>query len=94
LLDKTRIRPGKTGQDWIRRVTNWDQERYQPTILSLVRMLHSCEQQACHGSNERGTPPIHGSNKACHGSNERGTHGIGELVLCSRVWRRVCECLI
>jgi hypothetical protein len=21
-------------------------------------------------------------------------HGIGELVLCSRVWRRVCECLI
>ena len=22
------------------------------------------------------------------------THGIGELVLCSRVWRRVGECLI
>ncbi len=21
-------------------------------------------------------------------------HGIGELVLCGRVWRRVCECLI
>ena len=38
--------------------------------------------------------PAGGIRHLIHQAVAASAHGIGELVLCSRVWRRVCECLI